>query len=350
MDQLQKHIIIASPYLSSPRGNSVTAKRIGQGLEELGHRISYVAYSEHPEASTKKLLTAMEQGQWILVLHAYRYGVYAEQAGLPAYSKTIVVMTGTDHNHDLFDPERKGIVTRQLEQAQAIVLFHSLGYEQVIEALPEVQGKVHVIPQGLILPEKGLEAPMNPSLERLLEDKAEHDAFVFLLPAGVRHVKNVFGAVTMLAALAEELPRLRLWLVGPLLEPELQPDLARYAARYPWFKYIGELPFEQMDRLYREADVVINTSLSEGQASSLLEAMAYGKPLLVHDIPGNRATVGADERWGWLYRTPEDFAQKAKRIVEHPELGRELGQKAQGWVLQQHDPIREAQAYLSLME
>ena len=80
------------------------------------------------------------------------------------------------------------------------------------------------------------------------------------------------------------------------------------------------------------AEVFVNTSLSEGQSSAILEAMALGTPVFARDIPGNRALLRAaggqtpgetlgeahPEQWeavnaGVLFSSPNGF----ERAVRH---------------------------------
>jgi glycosyltransferase involved in cell wall biosynthesis len=51
------------------------------------------------------------------------------------------------------------------------------------------------------------------------------------------------------------------------------------------------VPFDRMPDVYREADLFIFPSRSEGMPKAVLEAMACGCPLLLYDIPGCRELV-----------------------------------------------------------
>ena len=58
-----------------------------------------------------------------------------------------------------------------------------------------------------------------------------------------------------------------------------------------WASYLGVIPPEAMAAAMGGADVIINNSLSEGLANSLLEAATLGIPILARNNPGNAALV-----------------------------------------------------------
>ena len=93
---------------------------------------------------------------------------------------------------------------------------------------------------------------------------------------------------------------------------------------------------------------LVNTSKSEGMASSILEAMGMGVPVIVRDIPGNRAVV--KDKWnGLLFSSPEEFISNAQRLLDSPQLGLELALNAKNYILNNHSPYQEAKFYINLV-
>lgn len=88
---------------------------------------------------------------------------------------------------------------------------------------------------------------------------------------------------------------------------------------------LGHLPREQMDSLYRRADVVVLTSRSEGLPLVLMEAMALGKIVLAPNITGIPELI-VPAKTGFLYETGSqgDFVARLLQIrsllreVQHP--------------------------------
>ena len=70
--------------------------------------------------------------------------------------------------------------------------------------------------------------------------------------------------------------------------------------------FVGTLPHATMAAALAAADVVLNTSESEGESNALLEAQWAGRPVIARRNHGNVALVtdGVD---GWLFDTPEEL-------------------------------------------
>ena len=58
-------------------------------------------------------------------------------------------------------------------------------------------------------------------------------------------------------------------------------------------RFVYDGPFEYDDYLavLRQADIVLNTSHSEGMSSTILESLYYGKLVMARDNEGNRAIL-----------------------------------------------------------
>jgi glycosyltransferase involved in cell wall biosynthesis len=72
--------------------------------------------------------------------------------------------------------------------------------------------------------------------------------------------------------------------------------------------------------------------------------MAYGKPLLVSAIDGNRSVVTEGET-GLLYHDAGEFLAQAERLLTDEALRQRLGGAARRFVLEHFPPAREAEAY-----
>ena len=81
--------------------------------------------------------------------HAWRVGPLGLKLARRAEIPLIVTLTGTDVNHDLFDPDRAAAVRRVLEGATAVVGFHESIAGRVRATLPDVGPRLVVIPQAV---------------------------------------------------------------------------------------------------------------------------------------------------------------------------------------------------------
>jgi glycosyltransferase involved in cell wall biosynthesis len=135
-------------------------------------------------------------------------------------------------------------------------------------------------------------------------------------------------------------------LAGPVLDPAYGAEVARRVAALPDLaRSLGMIETRAMAAAYRGADVVLNTSLSEGFANALAEAKLAGRPVLASDVAGNRAAVanGVD---GLLYRLGDerDFFEKARLLASDAALRTRLGDAARGRAERELSPRREADA------
>lgn len=173
---------------------------------------------------------------------------------------------------------------------------------------------------------------------------------VFLLPTGVRPVKDPTFAFAPLTRLRAQGWKLRLVVAGPSRDDgEMQRLLDWCDRARGWAEYLGELPRRRMGDLYRSVDAVLNTSRAEGLSNAVLEAMACGRAVLASDIPGNRAAV-VHGVTGLLFRPDDarDFGAMALRLLERTDFRRHLGRAASRRVHRYFAPEREIDRHLAL--
>ena len=83
--------------------------------------------------------------------------------------------------------------------------------------------------------------------------------------------------------------------------------------------------------MLRRADLLVSTSLFEGEPNAVLEAMACGCPLVVSDIPAHRELLGEDA----LYAAPgepEQFARAMEQLLAGSGGARRRAERARARV------------------
>lgn len=325
----------------SVRGNAVTVARLARGLGERGVDAEVVDLSRVSAAGLPGLgeRLAAVAPDLVHAFHAFQaapaVASFTRTRGLPL----VVSLTGTDVNHDLFNPARRARTLAALREARTLVAFHETIRAKVAGEAPDVGERIVVIPQSVALGDEPYAladlVPARPGEVR------------FLLPAGIRRVKNVLLPFAPLGALARGYP-LRLLIAGPIIEDDEGVRLAEALKGADWATYLGEVPHAQMGSLLDGVDVLINSSLSEGgMANSVLEAMSRGRAVLASDIEGNRSVIG-DEVDGLLFGTAADFAREAERLLRDPALRERLGSAARAKVARLYPREREIDAYVAL--
>jgi len=267
--------------------------------------------------------------------HAVRCGAVASGLSQQTGHPYILTLTGTE----LYGEDDAGFTDNeqsQFENAAALIAFHEVIGNRLTNLLPELTSRLEIIPQGVEVPEADLSTPLAES------------PFVFLLPAGIRPVKNILFCLRPLEQLSHSYPQIKLFIAGPVLDDKYFAELQGALARYPFASWLGEVSNAAMPALYRSAHVILNTSLSEGgMANSILEGMAYNKPVLVSDVEGNRSLI-ADGENGFLYLDEADFLRKAERLLLDEGMRRVIGAKGREYVASHCSPELEAQRYLDL--
>ncbi|MGH7262415.1 MAG: glycosyltransferase [Candidatus Rokuibacteriota bacterium] len=333
-------LALLTPFdFPSVRGNAVTVNRIARGLGERGVELRVWDCSVSGEAPVER-----EVGEYRPALihgfHAFRVGPLALRLARKLQVPLLVTITGTDANHDLFDPDRAQTVRRVLEGASTVTVFHETLLTKISKALPDLTAKMVVIPQSARL-EAGTPYPV---ADRIA---VTPDTVIFLFPGGIRMVKNPLFPLAPCDRLVCRYPQLRLVYAGPILDPAEGERLLRALSGRPWAAHLGTVPHTQMRSLLEACDVVLNCSLSEGgMANSVLEAMACGRAVLASDIEGNRSLV-EDGVTGFLFSGPDEFEAKATRLLGDPGLRRGLGLMGQTRVRALYPRERELEGYLA---
>ena len=101
--------------------------------------------------------------------------------------------------------------------------------------------------------------------------------------------------------------------------------------------FAGAQRGEVLEQLYQNAYLYVSPSESEGLSISCLEAMSYGKAPLVSDISANLDLIKGDTELGsvgftFANKNITDLAAKLELLWQHPEIVRQVGNKARAYV------------------
>ena len=326
-------ILIISPSIKPDlTGNAVTADRLCSGLRDKGFQ---VVVEKNDSSGLEEAIRALNP-DLILALHARKSGLIAlklsERHNNIPY---IVTITGTDLNIDI-DKLHRVEVINVLEKAAAVIVPSSFARERLIHALPAIKEKVTHIKPSIRLE------------DQIIEDRREigdNSNINFLLPAGIRKVKDPSFAIEPLDRLRKIFPQITLTVAGPILEAKEWELFQEKSGSMDWITH-EEVAHESMRSLYLKAHVVLNTSVSEGLANSILEAMYFGKPVLASDCEGNRAVI-SNAIDGLLYKQGDmdDFLCQAERLLQDKDLGPSLGKMAGKKVKEEFSLDREIEKY-----
>jgi glycosyltransferase involved in cell wall biosynthesis len=328
---------LLTPYLTSNRGNSTTARRIAYGLEKNGYLVETFAYNE--ELYDEKVLKKLESCDCLHIIHYYRFAKWLEETGTNIKVPYIITSGGTDVNVNLTNPTELSLMKSTLFNADYITVFTNDAKQKLLEQAPQLRNKIQIIPQSVWIPtgytDNNVELPEgSPKL---------------LLPAGLRPVKDVLYLREALLALKNSFPNLQFVIAGPILDEITYQEVEAFVERNKWVHYVGEIPLEMMANLYQWTDYVLNTSISEGQSSALLEAMSMGKIIMARKNAGNQSIIN-DKVNGILYDNPGVFIREILFLEDNKQVREEMGQRARDHVMIHFDLQAELNAYINLYE
>ena len=257
-------VCVASPYsLAELKGNTVTAERIVDLLQ-----------GEGVEARTSHLYDG-KAADVLISLHAVKGApaIFDYREAYPE-GKVVVLITGTDLYESL--PAGSEIGNRALLEADRIVVVQ----EAAILRLPEeVRGKAVVIP-----------ASLDP-----IEIKADAEAspFVISIVGHPRPVKRPFLTIEEVAK-HPEWKEVEVWQIGEALDEESFQEGEAWLKKDSRYRWFGGLPRMEALALCAKSSLTINSSVLEGGANAVLEAMRMGVPVLASRIEGNEGLLGKD--------------------------------------------------------
>lgn len=306
-------------------GNSISARRMQQGLIEAGHEAEVVLY--------RPGLTGYD------IYHAWnatRVGASLVKDGLHP-EQIVATWTGTDLWQDwVKNPSQK---KSELDPIRYQVTFTEDGRARLLEDAPDWADRVVVIPPSV-------------DVEHFEPEGAKADIKhpMFLLAGGVRPVKRSAWAIDLVKAARETLRRdYQLAIAGPVREIGEWDRVQAKAQGHPWVHLLQNRSREEMPRWYRAADVFLNTSDVEGVSNAIMEAMSCGALVLVTDIKGNRALVSPG-RTGLVFSDEADFIAQIERIEKEPETMNNIREAGRHQIVARHSVSHETGQYEMLYE
>lgn len=302
-------------------GNRVYGARLRAVAERMGHAVTLTRVSDaEPDADLYH------------ALNARRAGLALRAAGVDP-SRVIATWTGTD----LEDPTPLDPAARRFLGALRLHTTLSRQAREWLETrYPDWTAPVRWVPPGVD------HRTFSPEGERVA---LPHPAL--LLVGGGRPVKGTHEAIAWAEALRRAGVPAHLVLLGPARDPVYWRTVEAAAAERPWVLRPGAAPREQMPRWYRAADIVVNTSFTEGVSNALLEAMAAARPVVARDIPGNRHLL-EPARAGRLVDGPEAFVAACRDLLARPEAAAEEGRRLRRWVERHYDAALERRRWADI--
>ena len=278
----------------SRSGNRTTAVRWARILRSLGHRVEIAGPDDEAD------------GDVLVAIHAYRsHGAIRGYSDRFPERPLVVLLAGTDiYRFQKTDPAE---TLDSMARADALVCLHDL----VHRAIPRrFAAKLHVIYQSAV----PLPHPRTPSARRFEVCVAGH----------LRDEKDPMRAA-LAARLVPSDSRLRIvhlgGAIGRTWEIEARNEMRRNL-RYVWR---GEVPGWRVRRQFVRSHAMVISSVMEGGANIVSEAVAAGVPVIASRIDGNVGLLGGDYRGYYPVGDERALAELLWRAESDPSFLAGLG-------------------------
>jgi putative glycosyltransferase (TIGR04348 family) len=281
--------LIAPAKKGTRTGNRTTALRWARILRSLGHRVNVATRYDGTQVDL------------MIALHAWRSAdsVRAYRARYPQ-QPLIVGLGGTDiYRFQHSDPDT---TLGSMTTADILVGLHDL----VAEAIPEgMRGKLRVIYQSV--------PPLPHRLPPL------RGAFEVLVICHLREEKDPLRT----AYAARGLPtasRIRVVHLGMACDAHWLEAATAEVAENPRYRWRGGVPGWAVRRALARAPLMVLSSVMEGGANVISEALVAGVPVLVSEIAGSIGLLGRDYPGYFPVQDTAALRAKLHHVETDPEF------------------------------
>jgi len=158
------------------------------------------------------------------------------------------------------------------------------------------------------------------------DEKSEKE---FIITPGASRITDRKGLkylIEAIAKLAPKYPQIKLKIMG---DGNARATLEKQVEKLnvsDKTEFLGRIPREKTTLYYQEASLFVLPSLNEGMSNAMLEALASSLPIITTNTGGAQELV-SHEKNGYLIKMKNsaDIAEKIEKLINHPELRREMG-------------------------
>jgi len=279
-----KKIIIVTPAKAGTlHGNRATAERWAAHLTQRGYQVEIATAWQHGDQDL------------MIALHAVRShaAIQAWKSHSPA-KPLVLVMTGTDLYRDL--PQGSLQAHLSLKLADCIVVLQGEALKVIAQ---EYRLRTRVIFQSIV---------PGHTLYRHAR------CFLVTVIGHLRPEKDPFRINEALQYIQPD-SRIHVVHLGMAMDHDMSAQAQQYAKQDPRYVWLGERPHRDTMRWLASSHLMVISSVMEGGAHVVSEAIALGIPVIASDIDGNRGLLGAD--YPGLYKVGDGVALAA--LLERAE-------------------------------
>jgi putative glycosyltransferase (TIGR04348 family) len=310
-------IVIVTPVPArSRKGNRITAMRWKRMLEALGHRVKVVQEWNGQRCDLFIALHARKS-------HRSTASFRRQRPDVPVF----VTLTGTDVYDEIHtSPEAQA----SLELADRLIVLQPLA----IRELPS-----HLRPKARVVFQSCEPLPHPQRRSKIVFDVC--------VIGHLRPVKDPFRTAEA-SRLLPATSFVRVLHLGAALGLEMAQQARREMKENPRYRWLGDVSRERALGLLARSHLLVLSSVLEGGANVISEAIALGTPVLASRIPGSVGLLGADYP-GYF---PVGDTAALTRLIRRAETDESFYQRLIAWcrrLRNRFTPVQERETWRSLI-
>lgn len=172
------------------------------------------------------------------------------------------------------------------------------------------------------------------------------DAQVVLSPRSVTPFYNIHLILAGFANALRRHPNAVLVVVGHRIDPVYQAELAHQAAELGIsenVRFVGNVPADEMPRLYSLASISVNMPCSDGMPQSIMEAMACGTPNLVGALTRYEELIRHGESAWFVAIDPQKIGDAISQLLGDSVLRQRLTEAGLAVTRDRADLVRDVE-------
>ena len=300
LEQMRIQIITpAKP--GSLHGNMATALRWQSHLIAMGCTVDVLQSLNSEDCDT------------LIALHAQRsHDSIKKFRTLNPSGRIILIMTGTDIYRDM---RVSAEVLDSLETANEVVVLQELA----LQSLPEqYKNKTRVIHQSVNISEQSLKLRE----QSLLDHKPKSNLLISVI-GHLRDEKDPFCTVRALSHLPNN-SAVKVLHLGQAMSEQYQIQAEEFMLKEARYEWLGQRTHEETMMYLAKSDIMVISSLMEGGAHVVSEAIGLGVPVIASFIDGNIGLLGAHYPAYYEAGSPKALAEQIMQVLKTPGYLSEL--------------------------
>ena len=292
-------------------------------IRDLGLTVEWVGESNNRALRLLKIIECLRHSRADLVQSTHFYtNIYAGAAGTFLKIPSI----GAVRSDLIYEIKSHKILGRwQISLPHMLIVNSIAAHQRLLDR--------GVSPQKVEFVRNVVENGAIPTLSNELSDRALNIIFVGRLDRNKRPERFVRLAAKLNGRFPNLPLRFRVAGDGEL-KSELEIMARDHGLLPDKLKFLGVCP--DMNKIYRQSDILISTSDSEGTPNVILEAMAHGLPVVATKV-GGTAEILNESRGVLIDPGDEKELEKATaELILNKELRFRLGSEGRAYVAQNH--------------